>query len=183
MNKDYYINLRNQFTPPSPKLIFIAESPPASGKYFYDQGGRVLEPLFSNLIEVTLGYKPTDKPKSLKEFCDKGYLLIDATYITVNKIDKKKDRNKIILNSYNSLKSELEIHNNDYKIPLILIKKNICELLNIRLTNDNYCVANDGIIIPFPAFGHQLRFRKIVIFILHSLNSGKCPRLCDFTDR
>lgn len=48
--KSRYHNLRKK---PSPlKLVFILESPPVSGKYFYDPTGKTTEPLFAAMMKV-----------------------------------------------------------------------------------------------------------------------------------
>src|SRR4051812_45254487 len=46
-NRDYYLRLRREYQPKIIKLIIVAESPPASGKYFYDSTGSTKEPLFA----------------------------------------------------------------------------------------------------------------------------------------
>jgi DnaJ-like protein len=45
--RSYYFSFRHKFEPASVKLVIIAESPPASGKYFYNPVGAVSEPLFA----------------------------------------------------------------------------------------------------------------------------------------
>ena len=52
MNKDYYIQLINKHLPEGLNLIFILESPPASGKYFYNETGKTSEPLFNELMKA-----------------------------------------------------------------------------------------------------------------------------------
>jgi hypothetical protein len=44
-----YLAFRRDFEPSSTKLVIVAESPPASGKYFYNFAGAVKEPLFAAL--------------------------------------------------------------------------------------------------------------------------------------
>jgi len=44
MEKEYYLKLRNKYLPENLRIIFIAESPPASGRYFYDETGSTSEP-------------------------------------------------------------------------------------------------------------------------------------------
>jgi hypothetical protein len=46
-----YLRLRRRYKPKRIKLIIVAESPPASGRYFYDPRGRVTEPLFAALTK------------------------------------------------------------------------------------------------------------------------------------
>jgi hypothetical protein len=47
-----YLSLRREFEPTTITLVIVAESPPASGKYFYDPDGEVSEPLFNALSEA-----------------------------------------------------------------------------------------------------------------------------------
>jgi hypothetical protein len=54
MDKDYYLRLRNRFRPSKLQVILFAESPPASGKYFYDENGSVGEPLFRALMNFLI---------------------------------------------------------------------------------------------------------------------------------
>ena len=58
MNKDYYLRLRKRYLPSKLNLLFILESPPVSGKYFYDETGATTEPLFRGIMKL-LNYKPT----------------------------------------------------------------------------------------------------------------------------
>ncbi len=43
-----YLSLRRAFEPMG---VIVAESPPISGKYFYDPDGEVSEPLFNALMK------------------------------------------------------------------------------------------------------------------------------------
>jgi len=52
MNKEYYLRFRNKYHPTNIKTVFILESPPASGKYFYDESGNVSEPLFKAMMKL-----------------------------------------------------------------------------------------------------------------------------------
>jgi len=56
MDKNYYLPLRNKYRPKKIKLLILAESPPVSGKYFYDETGKTSEPLFSALMKI-IAYK------------------------------------------------------------------------------------------------------------------------------
>lgn len=52
------------------------------------------------------------------------------------------------------------------EIPLVLIKANVCRLLEPELKADGFNVLNGGRIVPFPGYGHQsnfgVKFREIV---------------------
>ena len=47
--------------------FIVAESPPASGKYFYDPEGRITEPLFAALM-CQLSASPKSKEEGLRQF-------------------------------------------------------------------------------------------------------------------
>ena len=106
-DKGYYIKLRNKFKPTKIKLIFIAESPPVSCKYFYDPKGLVSEPLFKALMKNVLNTEFSSKEEGLKVFKKAGYFLIDATYHQVNKYSRSK-RNKIIIGDFKYLITDLK---------------------------------------------------------------------------
>lgn len=156
MNIAYYWNLRNKYKPIELKIIFILESPPVSGKYFYDEEGTTKEPLFSAMMKL-LNNNPKNKHEGLTHFADSGYFIVDATYEPVNKLKGKK-RDEKILENYNNLVSDLEGLGDTKHIGLILVKANICRLFENRLLEAGFNALNDGIIIPFPSTGQQNKF-------------------------
>jgi hypothetical protein len=52
------------------------------------------------------------------------------------------------------------------EVPLVLIKANVCKLLEPKLKEEGFNVLNEGRMVPFPSHGHQRvfdsRFREIV---------------------
>lgn len=165
LNKEYYLKLRNKYLPEKLKLIFVLESPPASGKYFYDETGKTSEPLFNELMKL-LNYKPADKKDGLVFFRDKGFFLVDATYKPVNELKGKK-RNETIISDFNELVADLEGLCHNKKSPLILVKANICRLLEKKLEAKAFTVLNKEIVIPFPSTGQQKRFHAEIGKILN----------------
>ncbi len=158
MNKERYLSLRNRYKPLQIKIVFIAESPPISGKYFYDESGLITEPLFAAMMKL-LQLKPRSKRDGLKYFSDTGHFLIDATYEPVNHL-KGKARENAILQCYDELIHDLDSIDNSDGIKVILIKANICRLMEDRLTSMGFNVLNNGVIVPFPSTGHQKVFRR-----------------------
>lgn len=156
MNKEYYLELRNRYLPETLKIIFILESPPASGKYFYDETGLKTEPLFSEMMKA-FHYQPIDKKDGLEFFMAQGFFLVDSTYKTVDKM-KDKDRETAILSDFDDLIADIESINKN-KSPLVLVKANICRLLEKRLKSKGFDVLNKGAVIPFPSSGQQNRFQ------------------------
>jgi hypothetical protein len=104
--RDEYLSLRRLYEPVSIKLIIIAESPPASGCYFYDPEGDVTEPLFTALMKQ-LNLSPDTKESGLRAFQRRGWVLADATYEPVNALNDS-ERDKAVVRDYPLLCSDLE---------------------------------------------------------------------------
>jgi hypothetical protein len=97
--RNRYLDLRRRYEPESIRLVIIAESPPASGKYFYDPAGAPSEPLFAALMGQ-LHLSPLTKEEGLRGFQRSGWVLVDATYEPVNKLISKSSRNRVIDRDY-----------------------------------------------------------------------------------
>ena len=158
--RDYYLALRHRYQPESVKLVILAESPPTSGLYFYDPKGKVSEPLFAAFMKQ-IGTSPSVKKVGLRNFQQRGWILIDATYTPVNEL-RQKERNKIIERDYSLLISDLDRLTLDrsISIPVILIKANICQLLERRLKADGFSIVNHGRVVYFPSSGQQVKFHS-----------------------
>ncbi|SIQ94709.1 hypothetical protein SAMN05920897_11925 [Alkalispirochaeta americana] len=163
MDKEYYLKLRNKYLPEILRIIFILESPPASGKYFYDETGSTTEPLYNEIMKA-LHYKPIDKKDGLEHFKNQGFFLVDSTYKPINKM-KYKERESTILSDFNNLIDDLESING-IESQLILIKANICRLLEEKLKLKGFRVLNEEIVVPFPSSGQQKRFHIEISKIL-----------------
>ena len=153
-----YLSLRHQYQPEKIKLILVAESPPASGLYFYNQDGLRSEPLFAALMRE-IGIAPATKEEGLRIFQTKGWLLIDATYEPVNTY-KKWQRDAAIGRDYKLLHEELIGLSPDRSIPIILIKENVCRVLEPKLLADGFSVINRGNVVYFPGHGRQGQFHQ-----------------------
>jgi hypothetical protein len=162
-----YLSFRRTFEPASVKLAIVAESPPASGKYFYNPAGAVTEPLFSALM-LQLGFAPTSKESGLRKFQQRGWVLVDATtYEPVNALDNQ-DRDLMITRDYHLLRDDLASMLPNRSTPVILVKSNICRLLGHKLTEDGFNVLNNGSVVYFPSTGRQKDFQRQFSAILKS---------------
>ena len=94
-------------------------------------------------------------------------MLVDATYDPVNAYDER-GRNLVIDRDYPELCGDLKrlLATRWREVPLVLIKANVCKLLEPKLKGDGFNVLNMGRIVYFPGFGHQRdfdrQFREIV---------------------
>ncbi len=157
----YYLDLRRKFEPSSVTLVIVAESPPTSGKYFYDPDGHVSEPLFNALMKQLGIPKPKTKCEGLSEFQKRGWALVDATYDPVNALDER-GRRLVICRDYPELCDDLKrlLATRWSAVPLVLIKANVCQLLEPKLKDSGFNVLNKGRIVYFPATRHQRNFDR-----------------------
>jgi hypothetical protein len=160
-DRDYYLQLRREHQPTDIKLVIVAESPPASGKYFYDRTGSPKEPLFAAIM-LQLRVSPATKEEGLRALQQKGWVLVDATYKPVDKLDKEAshDRDAVIANDYHLLVEDLLGLMPDRSVPVVLIKANVCRILEPRLVERGFTVLNEGRAIYFPSHGRQTDFRN-----------------------
>jgi len=111
-----------------------------------------------------LSYKPKDKNDGLTYFQKRGFILVDATYHPVNHL-RGKTRDTAIMGDSQLLIDDLnELFGTD-DIPLLLIKANICRMLEKKLLLNKFKVINNGVVVPFPSTGQQKRFQKKIKLI------------------
>ena len=158
-----YLSMRREFEPTSEgvRLVMVAELPPASVKYFYNPNGEVSEPLFSALMKQLRIGRPNTKLDGLREFQKQGWVLVDATYKPVNKLlsgEVKSTLNR----DYSELSDDLKqlLSTRWREVPLVLIKANVCKLLEPKLKEDGFNVVNKDRTVFFPAYGHQSNFDR-----------------------
>jgi hypothetical protein len=135
-----------------------ARSPPASGLYFYNPTGARSEPLFAALMRQ-LGISPISKENGLLEFQRRGWVLVDATYEPVN-TTKCSSRDGVIARDYPLLRDDLATLMPKRSSPLVLIKANVCRILEPKLAKDGFNVLNGGRVIYFPGTGWQREFQR-----------------------
>jgi hypothetical protein len=171
MTRNEYLALRGQYEPEKIKLIIIAESPPASGKYFYNPQGLISEALFAALMKQ-LCFSPVTKEDGLCEFQRRGWVLVDGTYEPVDKLTgPKSNRDKVIARDYPLLRADLARLTPDHSTPLVLIKTNVYRILKSKLMQDGFIVLNHDGAIPFPSTGQQKKFHERFGAILRSVES------------
>jgi hypothetical protein len=159
-----YKHLRKLFQPARIQAIFILESPPKSGEYFYDPDGRLTEHLFAAMMQL-LKYTPMHKRDSLGEFQKRGFMVVDASYVPVNDL-KGKYRDERTMSQSFALLEDIGILNPNKTIPLILVKANICRLMEPLLKKQGFLVVNEGTVVPFPSSGQQTNFREKIALVI-----------------
>ncbi|MGE5304951.1 MAG: hypothetical protein ACM3TN_16695 [Alphaproteobacteria bacterium] len=144
--------------------MIVAESPPKGGKYFYNPDGDVSEVLFVALM-LRLGFTPTSKDEGPREFERRCWILVDATYEPVNALSDA-PRDKVIVRDYPLLRADLKDLLSDRSVPMVLIKANVCRILEPKLMADGFNVINNRVVIPFPSHGQQKKFAELFSAVL-----------------
>ena len=106
-----------------------------------------------------LHLSPKTKEDGLRSLQRNGWILVDATYEPVNKLTGS-SRDAVIGRDYTLLCDDLAALRSDPATPLILIKKNVCRLLEPKLTADGFNVLNRGRDVYFPSNGRQPDFHR-----------------------
>ena len=171
-----YKEMREAYRPEGIRIIFVLESPPKSGKYFYNSDGTVREQLFQAMMKF-IKATPSNKQDGLRAFKDQGFIVVDASYSPVNDF-KGRARDEAILREYDSLLRDLGVLNPNKDVPLILVKANVCKLLGKRLREAGFQVINNDISIPFPGSGRQREFQE-KLGALVATAGLKLTRPCD----
>jgi hypothetical protein len=162
LDQEYYHNLRRGYQPEDLNLLIVAESPPASGLYFYNPDGKRSEPIFAAFMKQ-LGIVPLTKATGLEEMQRRGWLLIDAIYEPVDERFKGQDyeRNEFLRTGYPLLKEDILSLNGDKRVPIVLIKSNICDVFERLLVADGFTVLNRGARIPLPMYKYVPDFHRL----------------------
>jgi hypothetical protein len=79
----------------------------------------------------------------------------------VNK-KKPRERNEAVLKALPELIDDLNRTLPAHRTKIVLVKANICRLLEKPLKNEGFNVANDGTVIPFPSSGQQAKFHRAI---------------------
>lgn len=154
-------NPRNQGTPI--RVLWIAESPPAGGGYFYfDTTSK--NHLFRETMRG-LGWWPEDETMSagidktpyLRRFQKAGHFLVDLSYVPVNKMGRN-EKERVLRRSIPRLLNDLEALDPQ---KILIVKATLFDLLSSRIGETRFGprVLNTGP-IPFPSHGGQKRYRE-----------------------
>ena len=146
------------------RVLWIAESPPAGGGYFYFDETGDRNHLFRETMKA-LDWWPeketmsagVDKTPYLKKFQKAGYFVVDLSYSPVNKMEKH-EREKVLGRNIPRLLNELEKLDPQR---ILIVKVTLFDLLfpRIRETKFGSRVLNMQS-IPFPSHGGQKRYRE-----------------------
>lgn len=150
MDNILFEDVRNRYIPSEIKVLFIGESPPIGGTFFF-LGKSILFNATKDVFEEFYDkyfYNPLD---FLDFFKNSGYFLDDLCYEPINHITDIEKRRKLREENIENLKSRLNKYN---PLRIIVIMKdqhfNDCIDKAIRIANiDNNIKYNS---LPFPRY-------------------------------
>jgi hypothetical protein len=152
--------LRASFRPAKIKVLFIGESAPAGGAFFYKQTGQI-HSQFRQALAPHIG----DSPSFVAAFRQSGFYLDDLVLEPVNWLSRS-ERQAIHAASIDSLAKRLR----DYEAPIVVaFMKGIAAPVKAAIAASGTSCHFE--VVPFPGNGRQGEFRSAMTAIMPSLLS------------
>jgi len=157
-----YRRAREKYRPETTDILWVAESPPVGGGYFYFEKASGGNHLFRETMRA-LGWWPMDEPmhtgfdKSslLRKFQGAGHYLIDLSPTPVDGLPPK-ERRIALRKSVPHMMDELTAINPN---GVLIIKRNVFRILYPNLKSSEFKVLNSEP-IPFPSNHWQAVYRE-----------------------
>jgi len=161
--------VRAHYRPKQIKTLFVGESAPHSGKFFYC-GNSAMKSHMKNAVEGMLG-KSDDFLESFKAY---GWYLDDLVLTPVNHLTKSQRKAKC-LEAQNSLADRIAVYRPEAIVSLLLfIKPFVDAAATIAGSNATRYY------VPFPGMGHQDRFQVAMASVIQTL-PRLAPQVRDFS--
>jgi len=150
--------LRASYRPEKVKVLFVGESAPASGGFFYKQSG-LLHSQFRQALAPYIG----DSPTFVEAFKQAGFYLDDLVLEPVNLLSWS-ERQEIHAESISSLAERLR----GYQAPrVIAFMKGITLPVKAAIAMSGTKCRFD--VVPFPGHGWQAKFRSAMTAMMPEL--------------
>jgi hypothetical protein len=165
-NMESVESVRERYRPKRVLTLFVGESAPHSGKFFYFGNTTLTRHMQEAMKAAGLG----GSGDFLEHFKRLGWYLDDLVLTPVNQL-KKPERKAARLGARNSLAERIVKYRPEAIVPLLLSIKEVVQ--------DAACDAGSTVScypVPFAGFGQQGRFREEMARIL-----PKLPRASDVT--
>lgn len=145
-------SLCKSYRPQKVDILFVGESAPASGKFFYDKSN--MTTYTSKAFEETLSKSFHSTLDFLNYFKSTGCFLDDLSLVPVDKMDKR-DRELVLEKSINALADRIKEY--DPSVIIIVLKK-IEKYVNKAISKSKVTPVVHT--LPFPGNGHQNKYIK-----------------------
>jgi hypothetical protein len=161
-----YATAREKYRPDKIRILFVAESPPSSGGYFYFPNTIGKDHLFRETMKALKLWptrkamsKGVDKRPLLEEFRSRGFFLIDTCEVPVDKLPAGQ-RHEAINRDAPGLAARAQALHPDH---IIIVKKTVYLPIRDALQRAG---LKQGILnkqpISFPSHGNQRNYRSAV---------------------
>jgi hypothetical protein len=166
---------RDTYRPNKVELLWIAESPPTSGSYFYFPKTTGKDHLFRETMRAVgiwplkeVMKKGLDKRPLLQSFRSKGFFLIDTCAHPVDKLKDKERKHAILEGTSGVVELVSELNPNG----IIIVKSNIYDPVKHALESSGFAgkILNQKP-LPFPSHGRQQSYRQKINDILRKLRA------------
>jgi hypothetical protein len=147
-------NVRKSYRPRRITTLFVGESAPHGGTFFYNQNSGLFR-------EIRKAFQGTEL--FLEDFKKNGFYLDDLVLKPVNHLERP-DRISLCRESVSSLAKRLS----NYKPQAIVILLNSIKPMVLQAMSDAG-LSYAPFCTPYPGFGNQPRFHKAMIEIIPSL--------------
>lgn len=165
MDNNFFEKLRNNYRPHLIEVLFVGESRPQSGTFFY-QGNSILYRETEKAFNEYFG----DNIFNLDSFKNWNYWLYDICESPVNGLPDK-ERNAEIMRNIPRLEKFIESVNPKY---IVVCKKGMVTkaILDSKIMN-KYHKGKTIFFLPFPSNGRQGEYRKGLINIFKIIGLKK----------
>jgi hypothetical protein len=152
--------LRESYKPEKIKILFVGESAPAGGAFFFDGNPHIFTTNIRTTFEIALDVTFKDNQEFLNYFKDKQCYLDDLSHEPVNHLPPA-ERAMVLCESVEPLSKRLKEMNPDV---IIISMKSIEHYVHKAIALSD--VTSKVMVTPFPGMWHLSKFRGIVIPIL-----------------
>ena len=163
MTTEDYAIAREKYRPDKIRILFVAESPPSSGGYFYFPNTIGKDHLFRETMKALKLWpakkvmsKGVDKRPLLEEFCSRGFFLIDTCEVPVDKLPAAERREAINRDAPGLAARAQALHPGH----IIVVKKTVYRPIRDALQRAGLqqSILNKQP-ISFPSHGNQRNYR------------------------
>ena len=170
-----YDRARSRYLPKSIRLLFVAESPPSSGGFFYFTRTIGKDHLFRETMKALELWpiskpmvKGLDKRPLLDEFQSRGFFLVDTSPLPVDKLPPI-ERRLTILREAPGLSTRVEDLDPQ---AVAIVKKTVYAPVREALEKNGLGpkILNAGP-IPFPSHGNQRRYRILLKRLIEKIGT------------
>jgi hypothetical protein len=151
---DHFEELRKSFRPGLITTLFVGESAPASGRFFYSGDSSLF-----HAMKRAIGSRET----FLEDFKDKGFYLDDLVLTPINKLERHER-----LRQRQEAVPELAKRLIEYKPKAVVVVMRAI-LPTVRTAMRMAGISYEPFSVPHPAFGNWTRFSNAMKEIIDSL--------------